>query len=100
MVKRFEVRWDLKAAEHLKEIYRYLQEQNPSSAEKIKQSILISTKTLELNPEIYAVDRLKKNNKGDFRAYEKFTYRISYRIKANQLSILRVRHNSRKPKKH
>ncbi|MGB7393955.1 MAG: type II toxin-antitoxin system RelE/ParE family toxin [Pricia sp.] len=39
-----------------------------------------STEVLINNPEIYKLDKLKRNNKGNVRVYEKHTYRISYLI--------------------
>ncbi|HEY6144370.1 MAG TPA: type II toxin-antitoxin system RelE/ParE family toxin, partial [Flavobacterium sp.] len=40
------------------------------------------------------------NNDGSFRTYFVYDYMISYQITSERIQILRVRHTSRKPKKH
>lgn len=44
-----------------------------------------SVSILATNPEIYKLDLLKKNNKGNIRAFEKHAYRISYLIDAENV---------------
>tara|TARA_R110000851_G_scaffold81391_6_gene178841 strand:+ start:56733 stop:56885 length:153 start_codon:yes stop_codon:yes gene_type:complete len=46
---------------------------------------------------IYKLDALRKNNKGDIRAYGKHTYRISYQIEKEAIYIIRVRYPRKVP---
>ncbi len=56
-----------------------------------------STEILATDPEIYKLDTLKENNKGNIRAYEKHTYRISYLIEEEAIYIIRVRYARKEP---
>ncbi len=96
MVKRKLV-WDKQASQELKEIFDYLKEKSIPSARKVKKSILQTTKELSEYPEIYQLDRFKKGNVNDYRAFEKYSYRVSFRVKNKEIRILRVRHTSREP---
>jgi len=52
---------------------------------------------LATNPEIYKLDTFKENNRGNIRAYEKHTYRISYLIEDDAIYIIRVRYARKEP---
>jgi len=64
---------------------------------RVITEIYESTEILTDNPEIYKLDTLKKNNKGNIRAYEKHTYRISYLIEEKAIYIIRVRYAKKEP---
>ena len=66
-------------------------------ADKVINGILDSSDILETRPELYKLDRFKINNNGTYRAYEVYSYRISYRVLKTKIRILRVRHTSREP---
>jgi len=38
-----------------------------------------------------------KDNDGSFRAFEKYNYRVTYKVKETEIIIARVRHISREP---
>ena len=98
MVNKRIVVWDKRAFEQFNEIYNSLKvNENLSFATKVKNTILKSTNELIYTPEIYEQDRFKVDNDGTYRAFEKFKYRIAYRITETQIRILRVRHTSREP---
>lgn len=56
-----------------------------------------SASILATNPEVYKLDTLKENNRGNIRAYEKHTYRISYQIEEEVVYIIRVRYARKEP---
>ena len=90
--------WDKVALNNLKDIYDYLKAgNNLVYAKEVKDTILKSTKELLANPNLYEQDRFKSDNDGSFRAFEKFKYRVAYKITEKQIRILRVRHASREP---
>ena len=66
-------------------------------ADKVINRLFASSDILENHPEVYNLDRFKKKNNGTYRAYEVYSYRISYRILKDEIRILRVRHTSREP---
>ena len=91
--------WTHQADAELNEAFLDLLEKSASieTATRIITEIFESTLILESNPEIYKLDSLKENNKGNIRAYQKHTYRISYLIEEETVYILRVRYARKEP---
>jgi len=96
MVKR-KVVWSKNSSLQLKESLIYLKEKSLKSASKVKKEILQTAKKLSLHPEIYSLDRFAEDNDGSIRAFEKYSYRVTYQVEETQVLILRVRHTSREP---
>ncbi len=63
----------------------------------VKEGILDAVEELSLQPNKYPTDRFKLNNKGNYRAFELYSYRIAYKITDENIQILRVRHVKREP---
>jgi plasmid stabilization system protein ParE len=95
-----EVRWPLMAQKQLEKAYRFVLADSYQNAEKEKNEILLSTRKLAANPEMFPPDKYRKNNDGSFRAYELHRYRIAYRVTKNEIIIVRVRHTSMEPKQY
>ena len=93
-----EVIWPKIVQNQLAEAIEYILKDSTQNAEKVRKDILASTHKLEVNPEMYPLDKYRKNNDGTFRAYVLYRYRISYRITEKQIIIVRVRHTKRIPK--
>ena len=91
--------WTHQASAELNEAFLELLEQSGSveTTTRIITEIYESVSILATNPEIYELDRLKENNKGNIRAYEKHTHRISYLIKSAVVYIIRVRYARKEP---
>jgi len=47
---------------------------------------------------MYPLDKYKTNNNGNYRAYEIYGYRISFRVTKLTVRIIRARYASRDPK--
>lgn len=91
--------WTHQADAELNKAFLELLEQSESieTTTRIITEVYESTEVLADNPEIYKVDTLKENNKGNIRAYEKHTYRISYLIEAEAIYIIRVHYARKEP---
>ena len=91
--------WTHQADEGLNQAFLDLLEQSASieTAARIINEIHESTSILATNPEIYKLDTLKENNKGNIRAYEKHTYRISYLVEKETIYIIRVKYARKEP---
>jgi addiction module RelE/StbE family toxin len=100
VVKTYQVIWSDIAKEQLKEVYKYIKKDSEINAKKVRTQILLSTRLLATGKEIYKADELKEGNKGNYRAYIIYSYRITYKIETATIQILRVRHTSREPLKH
>jgi len=81
----------------LKRISKYIALDSPQNAQMIREAIVDITIGLIENPEKYPLDKLKKNNNGTWRAFEKYHYRISYRILKDKIRIVRIRHTGKSP---
>jgi plasmid stabilization system protein ParE len=46
---------------------------------------------------VYEADRFRSNNDGSYRAFEKHSYRVTYRVIGADIRVFRVRHASMKP---
>jgi len=89
--------WDKEAILQMEEVYEYLKERSLQSANKVRKSIKEKAQGLSKHPEIYPLDRFMKDNDGSIRAFEKYSYRITYKAKETEIIIARVRHTSREP---
>ena len=96
-----EIIWSETAQNQLKKIYTYLSKKSKSVdiSNKIIDKIYNSVTILSTNWEIYELDEMKISNKGNYRAFEIYSYRITYKVTLKQIQILRIRHTSRNPKK-
>ncbi|WP_369427811.1 type II toxin-antitoxin system RelE/ParE family toxin [Membranihabitans maritimus] len=52
------------------------------------------------HPGKYPPDKFKTDNDGSYRAFEKFSYRVAYKIKEKEIAILRIRHVKQEPKEY
>ena len=92
-----EIIWTKTALNQLQEIYFYLLETSKSEsiASRVTDTLFDSTEILKHSWEIYERDEMKIPKSDEYRAYEIFSYRISYKIEDLSIIILRVRHTSR-----
>jgi plasmid stabilization system protein ParE len=95
-----EIIWSKTAHNQLEKIYSYLFKETKSKSipNKVIDTIYNSVTILGTNWEIYELDEMKVSNDGNYRAYEVYSYRITYKITSKEIHILRIRHTSRNPK--
>lgn len=91
------VKWDKPAFIAFQKIYDHIRKDSPVNAEKVKQEILAITKGLADYPERYPPDKFKTNNTGNYRAFEKYSYRVAYVYNGSEIRILRIRHVRQEP---
>ena len=91
--------WTHQADAELSEAFLELLEQSESIeiTTKVITEIYESASILATDPEIYKLDTLKENYKGNIRAYEKHTYRISYLVEEKAIYIIRVCYARKEP---
>ncbi len=95
-----EIIWSKTAQNQLEKIYFYLlkESKNDRISNKIIDIVYNSVSILSTNWEIYELDEMKISNNGDYRAFEIYSYRISYKITSGAIPVLRIRHSNRSPK--
>ena len=89
--------WTPQAIAELKKAYDYISKDSPQNARKVVDELTAIADRLATQSEMFPPDKFKKNNDGTWRAFEKYHYRISYRITADNIRIVRMRHTSRTP---
>ena len=89
--------WSYKARLELKKVFDYIALDSLKYAILVRDEIIDLTIALDKHPEKYGLDKYKINNDGSWRAFEKYRYRISYKITPNQIRIVRLRHTSKSP---
>lgn len=100
MVKKKKVIWDELARTALREAYNRIKRDSLQQAEKVKQEILAASKKLADHPEMYPPDKYRKDNDHRFRAFEKYSYRISCFIAEDTIQVLRFRHIRQEPEEY
>jgi plasmid stabilization system protein ParE len=71
-----------------------------SNAERVTTGIVKIIDGLIDHPEKYPPDKFKKDNPGNYRAFEKYSYRIAYKHTDKEIRILRIRHVKQEPKEY
>ena len=89
MVKRDmpKVIWDKPAYISLQKAYKRISEDSPLNAEKVRSEILKAAGGLPKHPEKYPLDRFKKDNPGNYRAFEKYSYRVAYKYTTTPFEV-------------
>jgi plasmid stabilization system protein ParE len=83
--------------QHFRGLYRYISKQSLQNAAMVIEDIVVSVEKANSNPEYYPPDKYKKNNTGNYRAFEKDGFRVMYRYTKNTIYVMRVRHVKREP---
>ena len=89
--------WSNSAKAELRKAFDYIALDSLQNAQMVRDELIDLTIDLAEDPEKYPLDKFKKDNDGTWRAFEKYHYRISYRMLKNQVRIVRMRHASRSP---
>ncbi len=100
MPSNIKVNWNKRASQRFRKIYTEILEESYSNAEKVRQEITETIDQLPSHPEKYPPDKYKKDNPGNYRAFEKYSYRITYKHTDMEIRILRIRHVKQEPKLH
>ncbi|MBA4197858.1 MAG: type II toxin-antitoxin system RelE/ParE family toxin [Chitinophaga sp.] len=89
--------WNKVALLQFQKAISFIKEKSPQNAEKVKNVLIALIERLSIHPENFPPDKYKQNNDGNYRAFEKYHFRISYYVTAHEIRILRIRHTKRKP---
>lgn len=77
--------WDKSAYTSLQAAYEFIKSTSVTGAEKVREEILKIVKSLPNHPEKYPIDKFRKDNNGSYRAFEKYSYRVEYKISRKQI---------------
>lgn len=92
--------WNASAIKSFEKIYKFIEKDSLSNAQKVISEIIKLIEALPNQPEKFPPDKFRKNNTGEFRAFEKYSYRIAYKFSKNEIRVLRIRHVKQEPPEH
>ena len=92
--------WSIRASDSFRKIFEFICQDSYTNAEKVRSGILKIIDSLPDNPEKYPPDKFKKDNPGNYRAFEKYSFRIAYKYSDKEILILRMRHVKQEPKEY
>lgn len=92
--------WNKRPSNFLAQALKRISEDSVIQAERVEEAILTSIEGIIANPEKYPPDKFKKDNSGKYRAFEKLSFRIAYKLTPKQIRILRIRHVRQEPKEY
>lgn len=91
------ISWDKQALDYFREFISYIREESPQNADKVKKEILEKISELSDRPEIHNPDKFKRNNNGNYRAFELHRLRVGYLVKDDEIIIARIRNTRQEP---
>lgn len=91
------IKWSKVAHDEFRVAIEYIMNDSVQNAENLEKKLRNKLHTVLEYPDMYPPDKYKSDNDGSYRAFNLFSYRVSYRVKDDCILILRIRHSSRKP---
>ena len=93
-----DIKWNKTALKNLISALEFLEDnQFHNYSVQFENEVIQKIKDLPNSFQQYALDQFRHQNDGSFRVFFVDSYRISFRVKPNEIQILRIRHTSRKP---
>jgi plasmid stabilization system protein ParE len=94
-----EIKWSNRALNQFAEILDFIVENGFGQyAIELEDRIIDKLDALHKNQQLYPADRFKRNNNGSWYAFEVDEYRISYKQHKSHITVIRIRHTSRRPR--
>jgi plasmid stabilization system protein ParE len=92
-----EIIWRTSAIIHLEKAIDYIREDSVKNAEIVAKAILSSIEKAARFPEHFPPDKYRLNNSGSFRAFEIYSFRVSFYYNPEIIRIVRIRHTKQRP---
>lgn len=99
-VKELPIEWDSNEKERFKELIKEIKKRSENLSQRIKDKVKDSLNHIKQNPQIFEADLLKTDNDGSFRKISVIHIRVVYKIEADKIIIVRVRHASSEPEEY
>lgn len=89
MVKKAKplVVWNNRASIYFRKAYEHIKKESDANAEKVKDGIIKMVDSLPNSRGKHPLDKFKKNNLGNYRAFEKYSYRVAYKHTEQEIRI-------------
>ena len=91
------IKWRKPTLLYLEKAIDYIRQDSIKNADIVANAILSSIDKAARFPGHFPPDKYKLNNTGSFRAFEIYSFRISFYADADIIRIVRIRHTKQKP---
>jgi plasmid stabilization system protein ParE len=91
------IRFSNLANDDIDSVAHYIKDDSPKNYQRIREAVFFAIEKLEENPHRHPPDRFKRDNTGNYRAFEKHNYRVTYKVMEDTTLILRIRHARQMP---
>jgi plasmid stabilization system protein ParE len=91
------IAWSKQGLKQFEKAYKFLKRDSEQNAENVRFEILEKIAKAAVYPEIFSLEKYKKNNDGSYRYFEKHHLRVTYRVLNDAIWIVRVRHTKMRP---
>lgn len=89
--------WHRPARLYLEKAIEYIRQDSIKNADTVANAILVALDKASRFPEHFPPDKYKLNNTGSFRAFEIYSFRVSFYLDMETIRIVRIRHTKQKP---
>ncbi|MFY0602266.1 MAG: type II toxin-antitoxin system RelE/ParE family toxin [Cyclobacteriaceae bacterium] len=96
-MKKYKVTWDSYAKESLKSIVQHIKDDSPPAAQKVKIELLKLAQSLNNKPNRFSKEFYLEDKEGNYRSVSKWSYKIIYKVKEDEVYILDVFHTRKDP---
>ncbi len=97
MVFTREIIWRKSAILYLEKAIDYIRKDSVKNADTVANAILAVVEKAARFPERFPPDKYRLNNTGSFRAFEIYSFRVSFYCNEEIIRIVRIRHAKQKP---
>lgn len=97
-MEKIPVIWTENSKIQLQKIYFNIAMDSIFQADRVFEKLIESTADLSEYPLKYPPDKYKTDNEGNYRAYELYHFRISYKITDEAIYVVRIRSTYQNPK--
>lgn len=99
MGSNYDIIWTYTAKQSLDKIYEYIKKDSKKNAKKVKNEIVNTVTELKILPEKYPKEFYLDQEKGNFRFFVKWSYKIIYELTKKEIIILDIFHTAQNPDK-
>jgi plasmid stabilization system protein ParE len=93
-----EIIWRKSALQYLEKAIDYIRTDSEKNAAMVANAILANIEKAARFPKHFPRDKYRlNNNTGLFRAFEIYSFRVSFYCNAETIRIVRIRHTKQKP---
>lgn len=97
MIVKRQIFWSNDALNYLDDALKFIKQDSGKNAATIAKAILSSIENAAQFPERFPIDKYKKGNTNPYRAFELYSFRISFYFDEKRIEIVRIRHTKQRP---